>query len=54
LDKSAALKKAFYTLTPGRQRGYILYFSQAKQTKTRESRIEKYTKQILEGKGLED
>src|SRR5688572_6911669 len=54
LDKSAALKKAFYALTPGRQRGYILYFSQAKQTKTRESRIEKYTKQILEGKGLED
>lgn len=54
LDKNAALKKAFYALTPGRQRGYILYFSQAKQTKTRESRIEKYTEQILEGKGLED
>jgi uncharacterized protein YdeI (YjbR/CyaY-like superfamily) len=54
LDKSAALKKAFYALTPGRQRGYILYFSQAKQTKTRESRIEKHIEQILEGKGLED
>jgi uncharacterized protein YdeI (YjbR/CyaY-like superfamily) len=54
LDKSSALKKAFYALTPGRQRGYLLYFSQAKQAKTREGRIEKYTKQILEGKGLED
>jgi uncharacterized protein YdeI (YjbR/CyaY-like superfamily) len=54
LNKSAALKKAFYALTPGRQRGYLLYFSQAKQAKTRESRIEKYMSQILEGKGLED
>jgi uncharacterized protein YdeI (YjbR/CyaY-like superfamily) len=54
LNKSAALKKAFYALTPGRQRGYILYFSQAKQPKTRESRIEKYSEQILEGKGLDD
>src|SRR5688572_28782705 len=54
LDKSSALKKAFYALTPGRQRGYLLYFSQAKQAKTREARIEKYAKQILEGKGLED
>ncbi|HEY8937921.1 MAG TPA: YdeI/OmpD-associated family protein [Cyclobacteriaceae bacterium] len=54
LDKSTALKKAFYALTPGRQRGYIFYFSQAKQSKTRESRIEKYTKQILSGKGLDD
>ncbi|MEX2233114.1 MAG: YdeI family protein [Cyclobacteriaceae bacterium] len=54
LDKSSALKKAFYALTPGRQRGYLLYFSSAKQSKTRESRIEKYMKQILEGKGLED
>jgi uncharacterized protein YdeI (YjbR/CyaY-like superfamily) len=54
LDKSAALKKAFYELTPGRQRGYLLYFSSAKQAKTREARIEKYIKQILAGKGLED
>ncbi len=54
LDKSAALKKAFYALTPGRQRGYLLYFSSAKQAKTREERVEKYTKQILSGKGLDD
>jgi uncharacterized protein YdeI (YjbR/CyaY-like superfamily) len=54
LKKSAALKKAFYALTPGRQRGYLLYFSSAKQSKTRESRIEKYKEQILAGKGLED
>jgi uncharacterized protein YdeI (YjbR/CyaY-like superfamily) len=54
LDKSPALKKAFAALTPGRQRGYLLYFSSAKQARTRESRIEKYTKQILDRKGLED
>ncbi len=54
LDKSPALKKAFYALTPGRQRGYMLYFSQAKQAKTRESRVEKYSQHILEGKGLDD
>src|SRR5258708_29097723 len=54
LDKSAALEKAFDALTPGRQRAYIFYFSQARQSKTRESRIEKYTKQILNGKGLDD
>jgi uncharacterized protein YdeI (YjbR/CyaY-like superfamily) len=54
LDKSAALKKAFESLTPGRQRGYLLYFSSAKQAKTREERVKKYTKQILEGRGLED
>jgi len=54
LDKSAALKKAFESLTPGRQRGYLLYFSSAKQAKTREDRVKKYTKQILAGKGLED
>ncbi len=54
LDKSRPLKTAFYALTPGRQRGYLLYFSSAKQSKTRESRIEKYLKQILDGKGLED
>lgn len=54
LNKSAALKKAFYALTPGRQRGYLLYFSSAKQEKTREQRVEKYLKHILAGKGLED
>jgi uncharacterized protein YdeI (YjbR/CyaY-like superfamily) len=54
LDKSPALKKAFESLTPGRQRGYLLYFSSAKQAKTREERVKKYTKEILAGKGLED
>ena len=54
LDKKAALKKAFEALTPGRQRTYIFYFSQAKQSKTREQRIEKYLKHILAGKGLDD
>ncbi|MBC7828803.1 MAG: YdeI/OmpD-associated family protein, partial [Chitinophagaceae bacterium] len=49
-----ALKKAFNALTPGRQRGYILYFSAPKQSKTRESRVEKYMQQILNGKGLND
>lgn len=54
LDKNSALKKAFDALTPGRQRAYIFYFSQAKQSKTREARVEKYLKQILNGKGLDD
>jgi uncharacterized protein YdeI (YjbR/CyaY-like superfamily) len=54
LDKIPALKKAFAALTPGRQRGYLLYFSAAKQSKTREARIEKYRRQILNGKGLND
>ncbi|HWB24441.1 MAG TPA: DUF1801 domain-containing protein [Chitinophagaceae bacterium] len=54
LDKNNALKKAFYALTPGRQKGYLLYFSSAKQAKTREARVEKYTQQILDGKGLDD
>ena len=54
LDKSPALKTAFKALTPGRQRGYLLYFSAAKQSKTREARVEKYMKRILDGKGLED
>lgn len=48
------VKKAFYNLTPGRQRGYLLYFSAPKQVKTREARIEKSVPQILNGKGLED
>ena len=54
LNKNPALKPAFDSLTPGRQRAYIFYFSQPKQSKTRESRVEKYTKQILNGKGLND
>eukprot|EP01037_Dinobryon_pediforme_P007479 gene7479-7543_t len=54
LDHIPALKTAFNALTPGRQKGYLLYFSQAKQAKTRQSRIEKYIPQILAGKGLED
>lgn len=49
-----ALKAAFEALTPGRQRGYLLYFSQAKQTSTRESRIAKCTPRILDGRGLDD
>jgi len=54
LNKSATLKTAFDKLTPGRQRAYIFYFSQPKLSKTRESRVEKYAKQILIGKGLND
>ena len=54
LDATPALKNAFDALTPGRQRAYIFYFSQPKQSKTRESRIEKSMKQILNGKGLND
>jgi uncharacterized protein YdeI (YjbR/CyaY-like superfamily) len=54
LDAVPALKTAFDALTPGRQRAYILYFSSAKQSKTRESRVEKYMQQILDGRGLDD
>ena len=54
LNKMPALQTAWDKLTPGRQRAYIFYFSQAKQTKTREARVEKYLKQILNGKGLDD
>ena len=54
LEKSTSLKKAFDALTPGRQRAYLLHFSSPKQSKTRESRVEKCTPQILEGKGLND
>jgi uncharacterized protein YdeI (YjbR/CyaY-like superfamily) len=54
MNKIPALKTAFYALTPGRQRAYILYFSAPKQSKTRESRIEKYMQQILNGKGFND
>jgi uncharacterized protein YdeI (YjbR/CyaY-like superfamily) len=54
LDKTPALKKAFGALTPGRQRAYLLYFSGAKQSKTREARVEKCLPRILKGKGLDD
>jgi uncharacterized protein YdeI (YjbR/CyaY-like superfamily) len=54
LGDNPALKTAFYALTPGRQRGYIYYFSTAKQSKTRESRIEMCRSRILDGKGLND
>ena len=54
LDELPELKKAFAALTPGRQRGYLLYFSAAKQSKTRTARVEKCIQQILDGKGLDD
>lgn len=54
LDESPALKAAFEALTPGRQRTYLFYFTQPKQSKTRESRVEKSIQQILKGKGLND
>jgi uncharacterized protein YdeI (YjbR/CyaY-like superfamily) len=54
LNSVTGLEEAFYGLTPGRQRGYLLYFSSAKQAKTREERVDKYLKKILKGKGLDD
>lgn len=54
LDEIPALKTAFAALTPGRQRAYLLYFSGAKQAKTRESRINRCLQRILKGKGLDD
>lgn len=54
LDEIPALKTAFEALTPGRQRAYIFHFSQPKQSKTRESRVENCMQQILSGKGLDD
>lgn len=54
LDENSKLETAFKALTPGRQRAYLLYFSSAKQSKTRESRVEKCIDQILDGKGLDD
>lgn len=54
LDELPALKTAFEALTPGRQRGYIFHFSQPKQSKTREARIERCMQQIFNGKGLDD
>jgi uncharacterized protein YdeI (YjbR/CyaY-like superfamily) len=54
LAEMPALKTAFKALTPGRQRAYLFYFSQPKQSKTRESRVEKSMQRILNGKGLDD
>ncbi|MBD1392924.1 YdeI/OmpD-associated family protein [Mucilaginibacter glaciei] len=54
LDEMPALKAAFEALTPGRQKGYHLYFIAAKQAKTRQARVEKFIPKILEGKGLDD
>ena len=54
LDQMPALKTAFKALTPGRQRAYLFHFSQPKQSRTRQSRVEKYMHQILNGKGLDD
>ena len=54
LNEMTDLKTAFYKLTPGRQRGYLLYFSSAKQSKTRMERVEKYIPKILDNKGLDD
>jgi len=54
MDKTPLLKTAFKSLTPGRQRAYILYFAAPKQSKTRESRVEKSMPDILNGKGLND
>jgi len=54
LDESPALQTAFTALTPGRQRAYIIHFSAPKQSKTRTSRVEKWTRQILAGKGMND
>lgn len=53
-EENKKLREAFEGLTPGRQKGYLLYFSAAKQSKTRESRIDKYMQKILDGKGLDD
>jgi len=53
-QKNPVLKAAFDALSPGRQRKYLLYFSQAKQSETREARIEKYEGQIADGKGMDD
>ena len=54
LDKDAKLKAAFAALTPGRQRGYLYYFNGAKQAKTREERVEKYAKKIMQGLGFDE
>lgn len=54
LDEDPALKTAFHALTPGRQRGYVIFISAAKQSKSREARVEKHRQRILDGKGIND
>jgi len=54
MDENPEIQTAFEALTPGRQRAYLFHFGQAKQSKTREARIEKFIPKILEGKGLDD
>ena len=54
LDEDEVLNKAFYALTAGRQKAYLFYFNQAKQSKTREARVEKYYQHILDGKGMDN
>ncbi|HLU93985.1 MAG TPA: YdeI/OmpD-associated family protein [Membranihabitans sp.] len=54
LDENPSLKDSFNSLTPGRQRGYLLYFSSAKRSETREARVEKYIPKIMDGLGLDD
>jgi uncharacterized protein YdeI (YjbR/CyaY-like superfamily) len=54
IDETPGIKIAFDALTPGRQRAYLFYFSEPKQSKTRESRVEKCIQQILNGKGIND
>lgn len=54
LNDNEELSKAFYALTPGRQKAYLFFFNQAKQAKTREARIEKYYQTVLDGKGIDD
>ena len=54
LNEDKALKKAFYSLTPGRQKGYLFHFNQARQSATREARIEKVYQRILDGRGIKD
>lgn len=54
LDEDEPLNTAFHSLTPGRRKGYLFYFNQAKQSKTREARIERYYQHILDGKGIDD
>jgi len=54
LDENSKLAEAFHALTPGRQRGYLLYFSGAKRSETRAERVQKHAPRILKGLGLDD
>jgi uncharacterized protein YdeI (YjbR/CyaY-like superfamily) len=54
LEADQALRDAFKALTPGRQRGYLLFFAQPKRPETRVARVEKHIPRILEGLGLND